>query len=710
MKSMKTNYLISAALLCATMLSAKGGDKDLKTRPQLQRTVPSSVFLSSDEALNQISSSPTLSDFDKQGMKELNNLPVLKSLPLEEATEELLDSMVIKDENGENISRYLYEYDANGYRSLLLNQDWNDSTLVWENDYKYEYAYNNDGRQTLYAHYTYDSVWICDRKEENVWGVDTEGNTTELATYSEWDEESQSLMYTGKTEYVFYAKTYYYKQYIHYKYSEGTWQPSYKFVQDLKEYGVACEDDCDRIWIDYIWENNAWVGQSKEGHIYSEDESYDEYVIDYGWDSDAMDWTTKTVDEFDGSGSSEDDIISTAEYVLNGSEWQAVSKTGTDGDYTVYYDIVNNDFVKTYKDYVTYDANGLLNSYDRYDWNADRESWIQTKQISNLSWDNLSGEWRLNMYIGLEYDNEGRLLDKKQMYRGNSQSEWYEIYTWSNKYTYNEDGTTLTRSTYSWSGDEPTFYDDTFVYGDYTIQDSSYFYGERSYNVNITKDEADEYLVWINNLFNFNSTLYAMWSMDKTSLLIPVKQTCMIDGYSDNYFEVIGYSADDVNTELLEGDRISCTVAANGEIVVNNDFALYAYHISDSTAAAFLDYYKAGATLKPNNAKQPIFDLDHWDILNYQSNYYYYYSDHEVAGTEGAAYSVAVKAYPNPTQDQLIISGTTAGKSLRIADLNGQLQGTYTTTDGETKIDLSSYSAGAYIVTVGEYHVKIIRN
>ncbi|MDR0370863.1 MAG: T9SS type A sorting domain-containing protein, partial [Prevotellaceae bacterium] len=90
----------------------------------------------------------------------------------------------------------------------------------------------------------------------------------------------------------------------------------------------------------------------------------------------------------------------------------------------------------------------------------------------------------------------------------------------------------------------------------------------------------------------------------------------------------------------------------------------------------------------------------------------YYYSDHEVTSSATVAvsdYQVKINAYPNPAQDNLAVSGTQAGQTVRITNMSGQQIGAYTASEGETHINLSTLAKGIYIVSVDDFSVKIIR-
>lgn len=67
-----------------------------------------------------------------------------------------------------------------------------------------------------------------------------------------------------------------------------------------------------------------------------------------------------------------------------------------------------------------------------------------------------------------------------------------------------------------------------------------------------------------------------------------------------------------------------------------------------------------------------------------------------------------IRIYPNPTQDQIILDGLNKGENVRIFSLTGAVLKTVTA-DEQTKIDVSSFAKGTYLLQIGTNVVKFIK-
>ena len=79
----------------------------------------------------------------------------------------------------------------------------------------------------------------------------------------------------------------------------------------------------------------------------------------------------------------------------------------------------------------------------------------------------------------------------------------------------------------------------------------------------------------------------------------------------------------------------------------------------------------------------------------------------ETAGSavENVESSNSVVAYPNPTQDILMIQGIEE-QSLRVFDLQGRLL----KTENGTQVNVSNLAEGTYLLQVGTQVVRFIKN
>lgn len=70
---------------------------------------------------------------------------------------------------------------------------------------------------------------------------------------------------------------------------------------------------------------------------------------------------------------------------------------------------------------------------------------------------------------------------------------------------------------------------------------------------------------------------------------------------------------------------------------------------------------------------------------------------------------ISLKAYPNPTQDALFLSGLNEGETIRIFSTDGQLIRTLNATGEEMQIEVSSLKNGIYLLQSGINIVKFIK-
>ena len=66
--------------------------------------------------------------------------------------------------------------------------------------------------------------------------------------------------------------------------------------------------------------------------------------------------------------------------------------------------------------------------------------------------------------------------------------------------------------------------------------------------------------------------------------------------------------------------------------------------------------------------------------------------------------------YPNPTADILYINNATGGGVLRLYSVDGRLMLTQEVGDGYVAVDMSSYSAGVYVLVCGRDVFNVIKN
>lgn len=71
----------------------------------------------------------------------------------------------------------------------------------------------------------------------------------------------------------------------------------------------------------------------------------------------------------------------------------------------------------------------------------------------------------------------------------------------------------------------------------------------------------------------------------------------------------------------------------------------------------------------------------------------------------------AVRIYPNPATESIIISGITGNQTVRIFDLQGKLVSSFKTNDGnQTAIPVIGLQNGTYLLQVGAEIIKFIKH
>ncbi len=557
---MEKNYLSIIVFLCLIVYAVQAKDNIPTVNDRLQKTKHKlSLQKLVDDRQLQFEMLKT-GNLSGTNLTKQDHSASLRISQFTEETSVLLDSTVTKKPDGSIVSKRIYGYNVQGNNILIISSSFNIETQQLTNTDKYEYEYNTNSDRTLIAYYRWDSeagIWQVSYRIETEWSVDSENNKTFVRIRSDWHSETQSLRYTLKEETVLQGNTSIYKNRTTYNFSaEGVWLPVSK-VEQLYD-----DDGYDYTVSNYVWDvqTEVWKGSYKSGYGNSADDSYNQFIANYYWNDDVRDWTAKTEIEYD-SNSNE---IATAEYVRSGESWQAVSKSGKEGDFVVFYKLVENTFVKTYKEATYYDENNNVTSYSRYDWDEGLNKWFISKNIGSCMWDNLSGEWRLYQYIELGYDKEGHELYRIQLYRNNSQGQWRLALTYKTENVYDEAGRQTARISYEWAGGEPM----VFNQGEFTL----------------------------------NST-----------------------------------------NSWTETQRTT-----------------------------------------------------------------YHYSDHEILNNV-PSFEVKTQIYPNPANNRLTISGTKSGQRIHIASLNGQQMKVFAAEEGNTVINLSSFDAGIYLVTIDKFSVKIVK-
>lgn len=98
-------------------------------------------------------------------------------------------------------SRLTSTYNTNNQKTVYLRETYDNSGMVWENDYRYTYSYDGNDNQINNTKQSWDdmaSVWENDYKYDYTFDS---YNSLTLETYSTWDDVGGTWEYSSKSDY-----------------------------------------------------------------------------------------------------------------------------------------------------------------------------------------------------------------------------------------------------------------------------------------------------------------------------------------------------------------------------------------------------------------------------------------------------------------------------------------------------------------------------
>ena len=99
--------------------------------------------------------------------------------------------------------KYEYSYDENGDQTLYIRYDWNSDSQSFIPNIKYEYSYDENGNQTLYIVYFWDTTTQSFvQNYKQEFTYDENGNQT-ITIYYTWDTTTQSFIPNNKYEFTY---------------------------------------------------------------------------------------------------------------------------------------------------------------------------------------------------------------------------------------------------------------------------------------------------------------------------------------------------------------------------------------------------------------------------------------------------------------------------------------------------------------------------
>ena len=82
----------------------------------------------------------------------------------------------------------------------------------------------------------------------------------------------------------------------------------------------------------------------------------------------------------------------------------------------------------------------------------------------------------------------------------------------------------------------------------------------------------------------------------------------------------------------------------------------------------------------------------------------------KLSGIDGIVADGSIAVWPTLVKESINVSGATPGTPVAVYDLDGVIVASAKVADTTLSLDLSTLSAGAYIVVVGKQSVKILKH
>ena len=322
-----------------------------------------------------------LRDFNpNQKNNEINSQSFERKLIVNEEVSYRLDSLetISFDTSGVN-SKYEYSYDENGNQTLYIQYFWNSESQSLFVNYKVELSYDENGNQTLYINYNwdYESQSLVPQTKQQ-YSYDENGNRI-LWIYNNWNPETQSFVPDVKYEYSYDENR---NRTISVQYNWNS--ESQSFVLNSNEEYSYDENRNRLLYLNYNWdsETQSFVPFSKGEYFYDEKGNINLYT-QYLWDleNQSFDYNLKVEYSYDDNGNLT---------LFIQSSWNPESQS----------------FVPNYKVEYSYDENGNRTLYIQYYWDSESQSLV-TYYKDELSYDENGNQTLvINYRIQYQYNPE----------------------------------------------------------------------------------------------------------------------------------------------------------------------------------------------------------------------------------------------------------------------------------------------------------------
>jgi len=326
----------------------------------------------------------------------------------------LLDSIVIKDNTGNRISKFVYSYDSNGNDTtqLVYNRDnislqwtlnskikkirdinglitsyesysWFGGILIFGNE-KYENTYNTDKQILTTINYQWDvvsSTWNLLNKTENTY----DGNKNLVTIIDSkrdnnlnvWVNNMKSeLNYNGSNKLTFETNS-------NWDINTSTWVDVSKNEHNYNAQGN------DTLNLGYNWISNTstWAPANRIIYTYDNTGNLTGFVLS-NWDANTSSWVPFAKDEFAFDTNKNTTLTATYFWDTTTSSWSGLIKitisyyAGTHLEFArITYMGSGSTWVESTKSETVYNGNNDISTLTMYNWNSGTSAW-DLKQIS----------------------------------------------------------------------------------------------------------------------------------------------------------------------------------------------------------------------------------------------------------------------------------------------------------------------------------------
>jgi len=259
-------------------------------------------------------------------------------------SDQRLDSIVYKSDEGLDMYKIIYAYDDKGNNTEIVDYGWYDNK--WEGVIKNEYVYDNNSKQTGSALYSWENnQWVGFIKRDSIYNV--HGDVTETTIY-EWNKKNAWII-CGKDKYTYDSKNKL-TQHIRVGWDDDikTWKNGWKMEHQYDSNGNRTQY-MHAIWNDTI---NTWRKVRKVNFQFDSKGNNTE-EISYKWDEDKSNWQEDTKYEYT--------------YGNNGNETKRILYGWSEK--------INN-WLAWSADEWTYNNKNNLTEYIYLNWDPDLNIWV----------------------------------------------------------------------------------------------------------------------------------------------------------------------------------------------------------------------------------------------------------------------------------------------------------------------------------------------